>query len=148
MVLFSNWVMLDAINYLFFLVGFGLIAFEDHYKKEVPDIYTALLWAFSALSGYDYAFPGLILCFGGLYLINSGCEKVFGWHLLEWADILMIPVFVFAFSALRNKPIVPLFALLGIFVPISISLIKRSKVSVGEYLFVAYLLGGIAYALI
>lgn len=68
--------------------------------------------------------------------------------MLEWADILMIPVFVFAFSALRNKPIVPLFALLGIFVPISISLIKRSKVSVGEYLFVAYLLGGIAYALI
>ena len=141
------------LGYFFFLMMFGVAGYLDHKEKKINDIIPAVLWVVSAATGYTWAFGSLILAFGTLFLINALTANIFKWHFFSWGDILLVPVFIFGASFIRNNAIVFPFIVVGVLAPIVMSVIKSRiankpvKVAVAPVLFLFYMVAGIAYTL-
>ena len=133
--------------YFVFLAGFALAAIDDYKRQKIHNLIPACLWLLAGLSGQSWALPGAVIAFGVLFLANTLITMKWDVPFFQWADVLILPMFVFGICFIRNKPMVVPFIAAGFFAPLLVSLIKKKRIAVAPYIFLFYLLAGIAWIL-
>jgi len=131
-----------------FLGLFFLAAIDDYRRHKVHNLIPAALWAIAGFSNQAWALPGAAVSFGLLIAITIVSFDLWNWLPLQWADILLIPMFIFGACFIRNKPVVLPFIVVGSLAPIIIATIRRDKeISAAPIIFFFYLMAGIAFML-